>query len=76
MCERLASPSSCLRGLPACTPLGAKAHVVGIGGDRELSHGDLPTAIMAGVTHNNADVIAPSQPISSCATREPASTRA
>lgn len=50
--------SQLARGLPGHLQ-DAKAHVPDIGGDRELSHGDLPTAIMAGVTHNNAAVIAP-----------------
>lgn len=46
---------ACLRHLQDAKDI----YVSDIGGDRQLSHGDLPTAIMAGVTHNNADVIAP-----------------
>lgn len=64
ICEHLARA----RAYVVCLPvhlLGARARVAGTGS--QLSHGDFPTAIMAGVTHNNADVIAPSQPISSCA---------
>lgn len=45
--------------LPCAPPGRESTRISDIGGDRELSHGDLPTAIIAGVTHNNADVIAP-----------------
>jgi hypothetical protein len=60
MCEEDLTPA---RAYVVCLRTSwAREHTSDIGGDRKLSHGgDLPraTAIMAGVTHNNADVIAP-----------------